>query len=374
MTSLLRRGLVALAVGASAAALPAQGTPFTPPYGPTLTFGTGLVNIPTAWVSPVNGEVWFTGSSRASRNNAFKLSAVRDTRDQTFNLDAHFLGRFSVGGSIYSLRAEQVGAFAQALLLRANAETPRWMPSIAVGVRGLGASARQDRFVTGNARVAPANISGNPTFYGVATKEFGTAQTAVGVTAGFGSGFFKNDAGLGTVYNAKGGTGGAFGGVRVSHIFAGGNVQLTAVAENDAWDTNAGVVATIRHWNVGVLATELDEAGGAAAAGRLAGWTKVNVLVGYNGSIPAMMRGTLQRAELTDLDVEAQELRREVAQRERRRVALEREIARAQTKVDASSASKQAALQKQLESERDAIKKANERLDTVQKTKPPEGR
>lgn len=382
MNRLLRNSIVATL--ACAAALPAQESVGTLPYSATLTFGTGLINIPTAWVSPVNGEVWVSGSSRSITGNSFKYGSLRRTRDLTANIDAHFLGRFSVGGSMYSLRNEQIGLFGQALLVRAGEDAPLWLPSVAVGARAIGASARQDRLVTGTTRIRDAlgagapgdgRISGAPTFYGVATKDIGTATTTLGVTLGYGTGLFRNDAGMDTLYNAHGGTSGVFGGVRFAKLFADGNAQLSVMLESDAWDVNAGVVAVIRHWQVGVLATELDEPGQAAAGGRLAGWTKYNVVLGYNGSIPAMLRGTRQRAELMELDLEAEALRREVAQRERRRVALEQEIARAQRQADATSSSLQGALQKRLEAEREAIKKASDRLDTVQKTgKPPEGR
>jgi hypothetical protein len=382
MTRLLRTWIVVSVVAATA--LPAQEPGNGLPYTATLTYGTGLVNIPVAWISPINGEIWFAGSFRSMSDNSFGPNELWRSRDRTLNIDAHFLGRFSVGGSLYSLRNEQVGAFAQALLLRAGNDAPRWLPSVAAGVRGIGVSARQDRLVTGTERIRDAlgasapgdgRIKGAPTLYGVATKEFGTATTALGITAGFGTGLFRNDADMDTLYNPKGGTGGLFGGIRLSRLFAGGDVQLSAVAESDAWDVNAGVVAVIKHWQVGILATELDEGSRTAAGRRLAGWTKVNLLVGYNGSIPAILQGTRQRAELTELDLEAQALRREVAQRERRRQALEREIAGAQRKADAMSSTLQSALQKQLDAEREAIKKASDRLDTVQKTgKPPEGR
>lgn len=382
MTRLTRTWFIATALTAVCAALPAQENAPSLPYASTLTFGTGLINIPVAWVSPANGDVWFSLSSRAGSDNTFKIGELRQNRNSTFSIDAHLFGRVSLGGSIYSVAREQVGGFAQALLIREGPHTPRWLPSLAVGVRGIGVSPRQDRFVTGSTRVwtslgnkAPGDgkINGDPTIYGVATKEFGSATTSLSVTVGAGNGFFRNDAGMDTLYNAHGTTGGLFGGLRASHALARGDVQLSAIVETDAWDVNAGVVAVIKHWQIGVLATELDEPG--KPANRFAGWTKYNLLVGYNGSLPGIIRGTRMRAELTELDIEAQELRREVAQRERRRAALERELARAQKNADAASSKLQTALQKQLEAEREAIRKANERLDTVQKgVKPPEGR
>lgn len=371
-----------MAMAAATASAQDQGRPL--PYTPTLTYGTGLINIPTAWVSPTTGDLWGTLTSRAATENALTPGHLRSTRDQTFNLDAHLFGRVSIGASLYSVANQQMSLFARALLLRATDATPGWMPSVAIGVTGVGTSARQDRFLTGNARAVDAlgasgagkgRIGGAPSFYGVATKDLGSARTSVGLSAGFGTGLFRNDGGMGTDYNAHGGTGGAFGGIRVSHLVGEGHTQLSAMAEIDGWDVNAGVVASVRHWQFGIVATELDESGGTRSDGRLAGWTKLGVLFGYNGSIPDILRGTRQRAELTELDLEAQDLRREVAQRERRRLALERAIAAAQAGVDAAAASRQAALQKQLEAEREAIRKANERLDTVNKTgKPPEGR
>jgi len=188
-----------------ALAVPAQAQDAAPSltgYTPTLTFGTGLINIPAAWVSPNHGDVWITGSARGLDRGTLSLRANASIWDLTLTADAHLFGRLSVGGSLYGTTSEQVGAHASLLLYRQQHDV-KWLPSLAVGVRNLGASARQDRYVSGSKRVVdalpaaqrPASglIDGSPTVYGVATREFGGEKASLGFTVGYGTGLFGVD-------------------------------------------------------------------------------------------------------------------------------------------------------------------------------------
>ncbi|MBX9927704.1 MAG: hypothetical protein K2X99_02220 [Gemmatimonadaceae bacterium] len=382
--SLRLRTLATLAFVAVADVAHAQDASPVTPYTPTLTYGTGLINVPTAWVSPISGDVWFSLSSRAVAGNDLSPTNFRSSLDQTLNVDAHFYGRLSVGGSVYNVSNEQVGGFAQALLVRSSEDSPRWLPSVAVGVRAVGASGRQDRYLTGASRVvdrlglppggALGQVDGAPTIYAVATKEFHRDRLGMSLTAGYGTGLFKNDGGLGTRYNVRFGTAGAFGGVRITRATAREGTFFSVLGELDGFDLNAGAMLTLNHVNIGLMLTEIEESKERPGPGQLAGWTKVGIVLGYNGNLADMWRGSQQRAEVTELELEARHLRREVAQREVRRRELERSIAKAQRAADQSAAAQRAALERQLEQEREAIKKASERLDQVKRAKPPEGR
>ena len=380
----LRRALAIAALLAPAVLLRAQDERASlTAYAPTLTFGTGLINAPVAWVSPNHGDIWVSTSARGFNQGTITPRPNGSIWDLTLAADAHFFGRLSVGGSVYSTQNQQVGLNASFLLYRQQQDM-RWLPSLAVGVRNVGASSRQDRFVTGvkravdalpaSQRAAKGVIDGNPSFYGVATREFAIGQTSLGMTVGYGTGLFKNSGGMDTVYN-KGGTitPGLFVGARLA-VPLSKTSTMAFLLENDAWDWNAGVVVTAGHVMIGVMSTELEETKGIPANEPLANWTKTNILLGYNGSIPEIIRGSRQRAEAVELELEARRLRREVAQREARMAELDAQIAKARLRADAEANAKRAALEKALEQEREATKRANDRLQQVKPgTKPPEG-
>ena len=379
----LRRALAIAVLLAPALAARAQvASPSLSAYTPTLTFGTGLINAPVAWVSPEHGDVWLSASARGFNQGTISPRPNGSIWDVTLTADAHLFGRLSLGGSLYGTTNQQVGAHALLLLFRQQQDL-KWLPSVAVGVRNVGASARQDRYVTGDRRVVdalPASqrataglIDGSPTVYGVATREFVGAKASLGLTAGFGTGLFKNDGGMDSVYNQSGTlASGLFLGARVA-VPLSPNSTMALMVENDAWDWNAGVVVTMGHLTVGLMATELEETKGIPSLEPLANWTKTNLMIGYRGSIPEIIRGSRQRAEAVELELEARRLRREVAQRELRMNELAAQIGRANQQATAEAAAQRAALEKALEAEREAAKRASDRLQRVKPgTKPPE--
>ena len=383
-TSLRLRRALAIAVQlVPAAALWAQdASPSLTAYTPTLTFGTGLINAPVAWVSPEHGDIWMAASARGFNQGSATPRPNGSIWDLTMTADAHLFGRMSLGGSVYSTTTQQVGAHASVLLYRQQADL-KWLPSLAVGVRNLGASSRQDRYVTGVRRVVdalPASqraaksvIDGSPSIYGVATREFAWDKAALGLTVGYGTGLFKNNGGMDSVYNQNGTLArGLFLGARLALPLSPSS-RMSLVMENDGWDWNAGVVITAGHVTFGLMATELEETKGIPANEPLANWTKTNLILGYNGSIPDIIRGSRQRAEAVELELEARRLRREVQQRDVRMRELSAQIARARLRADAESAAQRTALEKALESERDAAKRASDRLQKVKPgSKPPE--
>ena len=372
----------------AASALIAVGMPLdaqdrvAPPYGSSLLFGTGLVNVPVAWVSPSTGDLFAALSARAIGVGGYEPRPSGSLWDLTQSLEAHVGGKVSFGASLYGTRNAEVGAFAKVLLLRQPVSGERWRPSIAVGVRNLGSSARQDRFATGDRRVVDilpdsglrsgkGRIAGSPTFFGVMTRDFLFEKNSASFSVGYGNGLFREDGGLDTVYNRHGTLlrGLLLGGRLV--VPAGKASVLTFVAENDGWDWNAGALVTFRHVSIGLYLTELEEAKGVPGNKPLANFTKSALLFAYDASIPEIVRGSRQRAEAAEAQVEMRRLSQEIAQRKVRTAELQAQMAAAQRGADRTAVERRAELQRQLDAEAAAMKKAGDKLEELSRKTPP---
>lgn len=374
--------LLLAAVGVPAVAQ--DGRRVTPPYAPTLTFGTGLVTIPVAWLSSGNGDLFSTMSVRNIGPGPSASSADDGSWDATQSLDAHFYKRFSVGISLYGTKEQQFGLSGQVLAWHQTAES--WLPSVAVGVRNLGSSRYQDRFVTGQRRAMDVYgdtgkrgdrgvIKGAPTLYGVATREMAIgSRAAASFSAGWGTGLFREDGNLDTIYNKKG--------TIVPGLFFGGRVvlpigssgQLSLMGDNNGFDWNIGANYTLGFLSFGAYMTEVESGASKAPAtytGKLANYSKLAITVSYNASLPGIFLGSRQRAEAADAQLELRRLAQEVAQRRATTRALVAALDRAANAADAATKGQQSALERQLEAERLALKAAAERLEALQK-KPPE--
>jgi len=381
-----RRLLVALLAAAFARSAPAQDIRPVAPYSPTLTYGTGLVNIPTAWVSPTSGDLFASFSMRDMLEGSFTPSLHSSRWDYTESLEAHFAGRFSLGLSVYSLGNQSFGGFAQALVVQQPAFGSRWIPSIAIGARNIGSSKYQDRFVTGSARAVDVDggvnnatgrgvFNGSPTFYAVATREFQFSRNAASFSVGYGNGLFANRGGMGYEYSQNGTIAkGLFMGARYVIPFR-DNSAFSVLVEDDGFDVNVGGSFTFNHISVGVYGTELDESSLTKVPGALANFTKLALRFSYNASIPEIINGSKERSQAAEAQLEARRLRQEIAQRETRSAQLNAALAKAQSSAEKSAAEERARLTKQLEAEREAMKKAADRLEALQKAgaKPPTG-
>ena len=95
----------------------------------------------------------------------------------------------------------------------------------------------------------------------------------------------------------------------------------------------------------------------------------------YNASIPDIIRGAADRAQAAELLLEARRLSQEIAQRKVRTAEMQEALAKAKLGADKANAAQRAVLEKQLEAETEALKRAADRLQQLQKGKPvaPEG-
>lgn len=371
---------LAIAIASVAGAQSADSRP-APPYGATLTFGTGLVTIPVAWVSPATGDLVAAVSTRTVGQGSYQPRPTGSRWDLTQSLELHLGGRLALGASLYGIKNEQMGASAHLLLIKQPERGPRWLPSIAVGARNIGASKYQDRFVTGERRAVDilpggadagyGEINGNPSFYGVATREMFFGSAATSVTVGYGTGLFRENGDLGALYNTQG--------TVVDGLFFGGRAtfrtsdrsHLAVVVENNGFDVNAGLKYTIGNIGVGAFLTEIEEEKGVPADGALANYMKAGLLFSYNASFPGIVRGTRQRAEAADARLELRRLEQEIAQRRVITSRLVAELTRLAREADASTRRDQEALIRQLNAEREALKEAQKRLENLQR-RPPE--
>lgn len=377
--------LAGVVVATLLATLPLQGQQHDP-YRSTLYFGTGLINIPVAWVSPNSADAWVSASGKHLPFYGDDAQASFATAINTnIAIDTHWGGRFSVGASAYSQNPEY-GFFGQVLALREGQFS--YLPAIAFGVRNLGKYDHEDRFLVGHDIALDSageyqSVSGgqyakfktNFTAYGVATKEFALGSltgrmpaSTMSLSLGYGSGLFSDDGDLGDFYN-KSGTlvKGLFLGTRFS-MHPSLNTTLQFLLENDAWDWNTGLIYDWRGLSAGLYATEIEEGGrekGAQAG--IYNYMKVNFTLGYSGNIIDISRGVILRTRITELTREMNRLRLEIVQRERRIAGLEITLRKAQAGELADIAKRRQELESQVQAERDAIRKAQERLEQLER-------
>lgn len=373
----------ACAMAAAGSSLGAQQQ--VQPYGQTLQFGAGFINTPAAWVSSRTADSWLTLSAKdlPSFGDPSK-NGLASRLNSNFALDTHWGGRVSLGASLYSQNPEW-GGFGQVLLARDG--DLGFLPGIAVGARNIGKYKHEDRFLIGHdvvldsagkydeivvSRYAKFNTA--PTLYAVVTKEIPLSaysergRTAMSVSVGYGNGLFRDDGGLGDQYNNSGTIAkGLFLASRlVMHPTS--NTSVTWLAENDGWDWNAGVVAEWRGVTIGAYGTEL-EAGrrkGEAEGFNVYNYAKFNFSVGYSGNVRDISHGVVLRSRITEMTREQQRLRYEIASRERRIHRLEGQLADARHGELAQLERRRQQLEIDLQAERDAIRRATERLKELE--------
>jgi len=357
-----------------------SATPGSPPgYPVTLRYGTGLIDIPTAWISPNNGDMWLgAAGTQISCNGCSSWNA-------NLTLETHWIERFSLGFSLYSNNPEW-GFFGQFLALREDPKS--WQPSVSVGFRNLGPYNHEERLLIGHdvqydsgggtTQVNPPWAQGfhtAPTFYLVLTKDWSVGKNGtVGATLGYGNGIFSQDGGLGNNYNDKG--------TIVKGLFLGGRYayrpseawSFDFMLENNGFDWNAGAVANWKGVFLGLYATELEEGGMSPSHGsmyQVYNYTKFNLTLGFSTNLFLASKGQVLRSQVAELKQQESQLNAEIANREAKIAALELQLQKAQAGELAETSKRREQLDAQIQEEKEAIRRAEERLQQLQGAQKP---
>jgi hypothetical protein len=396
----MRRVVVAaLAFGSAPGAARAQQE-----FPQTLYWGSGLIDIPVAWVPPLTGDFAIAYSGKRFRSDpvATKLD-YNDRMNSQLTLSTALFGRLEGGVAFLSSNPEY-GFFVRGVLVRqedleARGGALRWFPAVAVGARNLGKYSHIDRFGIGYSLLPPTaqnpdashepdplhlNFDTAPTLYAVATKSLMLSQLrdqwpgiGVSLSLGFGNGLFSDDGGLGAAY-AKNSTGGVFYGATME-IPASPDLHFTVLAENNAWDFNVGASAVYRGLRAGVYVTELGAGSGSDSPGDVIApqayynYRKFAFTLGWQSNILALVHGDFLQKRADRLARERAQLLTDIGDRQRRVAALQLELDRYEAQNLLELEQRRAAAETQLKTERDALRRLEERLKRLeqQRTPPP---
>ena len=389
--SLVGRPLLAAAV----LALTAADARAQQEFPQTLYWGSGLVDIPVAWVSPLSGDFALNYSAkRFEVDPTLTKLNYSDRINSQLTISASLFGRLEGGVAWFSSNPEY-GFFARGLLLReedleAQGGIVRWLPALAIGARNIGKYDRIDRFGVGYRLLPPTqgepdqqhepdslheNFRTSGTLYGVATKSVSLNQLSdrlpdvdVSMSVGFGNGLFEDDGGLGSSY-AKHSTGGLFYGVKTDFTPA-PHLRLSLMAENNAWDVNFGASLGYRGLRAGVYITEA-AAGSAQVDPNVIptsfyNYRKVAFTLGWQSNILALIRGDFLKNRADALERQRDQLLAEITQRQRRIASLELEINRYEAQNLLELEQRRAAAETQLRLEREALRRLEDRLKRVE--------
>ncbi|HEX6058374.1 MAG TPA: hypothetical protein VFZ11_05095 [Gemmatimonadaceae bacterium] len=390
-----------VAFGLAVAGLAAgpAGAQETDTFGQTLYWGSGLIDIPVAWVAPLSGDFALNYSGKTFEVDPTQPKINYDgSINSQLTFSVALWGRIEAGVAAYSANPEQ-GFFGRALLLReGNLAVPgasRWLPGVAVGVRNVGPYEHIDRFGVGyrllppdeanNARHQPDDLhqgfDTRNTIYGVATKGFALSDIRpnwpavdVSVSLGYGNGLFQDHGDLPESDYASNATGGLFYGAQVTFLPV-RNVTLSLMAENNAWDYNVGATAIWRGLRAGLYVTELG-AGGAEPSTEdptsyVFNYRKVAFTLGWQSNIFALMRGDFLQSRAEAMERERQQLLAEIQRRQQVIAQLELELNRYEAQNLLELEQRRAAAEAELRQEREALRRLEERLRRVESQQPP---
>jgi hypothetical protein len=371
-------------------------------YPQTLYWGSGLVDIPVAWVSPLTGDFALNYSGKNFKEDPTRTKInYSNTLNSNLSFSVALFGRFEAGVAAMSSNPEQA-FFARGLLIdeqyfRERGGATRWLiPSVALGVRNVGPYDKIDRFGIGYDLLPPTGTNPNAqhvadslhrafdtgnTFYGVATKSFSLAEIRpnwpdlnLGFTVGYGNGLFKDHGDLAEADYAANPTGGLFYGVK-TEFAPGPHMNLTLMAENNAWDYNAGASLSYRGLRAGLYFTEIG--GGSAEPDTTRAHTfyynysKVAFTLAWQSNIFALLRGDFLQNKAAQLERRRQGLLAQITERQRRIAALELEINRYEAQNLLELEQRRAQAEAELRAEREALRRLEERLRRVETQNPP---
>ena len=370
-------------------------------YPQTLYWGSGLIDIPVAWISPLSGDFALNYSGKS-----FKDDPTRTKINYSNALNSNLVFSMSYGGRVeggvswFSSNPEY-GFFVRGLLMdenqfRERGTFARWLvPSIALGARNIGSYDQVDRFGIGYDLLPPDGDNPNathradtlheefntgPSFYGVATKSFSLADIrpnwadiSFGVTAGYGNGLFSDHGEIPRAQYAKNATGGLFYGVKTDFA-PGPNMTLSLMAENNAWDFNVGGSLAYRGLRAGLYFTELGAGSAEPDSANLTttyyNYNKVAFTIAWQSNIFALLRGDFLQNKAAELERRRQGLLAQITERQRRIAALELEINRYEAQNLLELEQRRAQAEAELRLEREALRRLEERLRRVEQQNP----
>ncbi len=362
-------------------AKPAEGDP----YPASLDFGTGLIDIPVAWVSPNSSDFWLSYGAKRIPSARVLTGSAFSYWNGNMAIDTHWLNRFDAGVSVYSNNPEW-GLFGQLVLLH-DGDLASFLPAIAIGARNVGPDTHEERFLIGTDvtvdslghqhETTPFYFKGfhtSPTLYGVATKTIAfhtAALSSISLTLGGGDGLFSQDGGLGADYSRSGTVvrGMFFGARTVSHPTT--NTTISLVGENNGFDYNAGVVGGWRGLSLGIYGSELQYSSNRSAPSLdIYNYRKWNVSFSYSGNFREVGHGHWLRTQISELQREQQILRADIVQRQETIDRLQVRLGKLQGGDLGDVSKERQRIEQELEAERQAIQRANERLKQLQGEKP----
>lgn len=277
---------VASRVGVAAAALTvlsqsAAAQSFRMPS--TLRYGSGLIDVPVAWVLPHMGVTGTFSAMALSSDEPVVLNkdgkrltkADPDEFSKTVmdgSIAIGIMNRLELGASIQHIAPEEdggnmLGAFARLSLF----STERL--GVAAGTRyvtspssfGAEGGLAPGRLGYPDYRLSD-DLNTNLSPYGVATAKVVRSESAtLTLTAGYGMGMFAEGGDDLPLY-AENATGGAFGGAAL-HMALGNGRLVHLMGEHNGFDINAGVQADLGAFRVGAFAHGLTGSGNVADGG-----------------------------------------------------------------------------------------------------------
>jgi len=380
--------LAGLALGIA----PLSGAAAQQDFPQTLYWGSGLIDIPVAWASPLTGDFSLNYAAKRFRADPGMTNVTfSDRTNSQLTLSAAALGRLEGGVAFYSSNPEY-GFFLRGVLvteedLNMRGGAFRWLPAVAVGVRNLGKYSHIDRFGLGY-QVLPPNgqdpdsrhvadslhqgFDTAPTLYAVATKSMVFDQfhgMGLSLTVGGGNGLFSEDGGLGAAY-AKNATGGFFYGAMADFPVT-PDFRVNVMAENNAWDFNLGAVAVYRGLRAGFYVTELgagssEPSSAGLSPERFYNYRKIAFTLGWQSNVMALVHGDFLEKRAERLAHERDQLRADITERQQRVASLQSELDRYEAQNLLELEQRRAAVETQLREEKETLRRLEDRLKRLE--------
>jgi hypothetical protein len=358
----------------------------------TLNWGSGMIDVPAAWVAPVTGDFelnWAGRSLQTSPAVPQYSSSVSGVGALQFSLFRHA----EVGMSVLAPDFEH-SFYGQVLLLNQDdlrGRSGAFLPSVAIGMRNIGPYSHLDRFGFGYQQqpnplggTAPVivvdslhrSFSTGNTLFGVATKSFSLSDlrsswpdVGVSLTLGYGNGLFSNHGSLPTREYAADATGGLFYGIKTD-FRPSTNTLVSVMAENNAWDFNVGSYVSYRGLRVGLAVTELGagsaQISAANPASALYRYPKINLSIGWQSNIFALLRGNVLENRVAQLQKQRDLLLADIGEHQQRIGKLQGEIRRYEAQNLLELEQRRAQAQGELQTETDALHRLEDRLRRVE--------